>query len=239
MKVLSKDEYKKYFYYEELFYITKYFGDVVSKALKGNFDLKYCDKGRWWYSGWNNHKRMVITLFPSKGITYPIIWGYNYDFIPQLNNQNKLIWHRTEKAFHLDIEDAYYNYVSVPPNIKQTEEDFLNPEQNCKYQYELPMWTNNLEFALKYIDDVVKRNIPFMIDWYQRVQTIEDVIGELYKQIAMPSQYGHWNEYYTKAFLLAKIKCIDEALDIMGQIYHPNEIPSKIIEKLYKTSQLD
>ncbi|MBO8462802.1 MAG: hypothetical protein IAC13_02590 [Firmicutes bacterium] len=77
-----------------------------------------------------------------------------------------------------------------------------------------------------------------MLDWYQRVQTIEDVIGELDKQIAISSQYGHWNEYYTKAFLLAKIKCMDEALETMGQIYR-NEIPPKIMEKLYQTSQLE
>lgn len=241
MKVLSKAEYKKYFYYfydEERFYITKYFKDTVSKVLKENFDLKYYDKGRWWYSDWNCHKRMVITLFASKGITYPMIWGYNYDFIPRLNNQNKFIWHRTQKSFHLDIEDAYYNYVPVIPKRKRTEEHFFNPEQNAKYQYELPIWTNDLEFALKYIEDVVKRNIPFMLDWYQRVQTIEDVIGELDKQIAISSQYGHWNEYYTKAFLLAKIKCMDEALETMGQIYR-NEIPPKIMEKLYQTSQLE
>lgn len=41
MQVLSQDEYKRYFNTEELFYITKYFGDVVTKALEGSFDLKY------------------------------------------------------------------------------------------------------------------------------------------------------------------------------------------------------
>ena len=141
----------------------------MSKVLREHFDLKYCDKGRWWYSDWNSHKRMVITLFASKGITYPIIWGYNYNFIPRLNNQNKLMWYRTEKNFYLHIEDAYYNYMPLFSNIKQTDNTFLNPEKNCKYQYELPMWTNNLEFALNYIDDVVKRNLPLMIDWYQKV----------------------------------------------------------------------
>ena len=65
------------------------------------------------------------------------------------------------------------------------------------------------------------------------------MIGELDKQIAMPSPYGHWNECYTKAFLLAKIRKMDEALDTMYQLYYPNEIPSKIMGKLYKTSQLE
>lgn len=41
MQVLSQDEYKRYFNTEELFYITKYFGDVVTKAFEGSFDLKY------------------------------------------------------------------------------------------------------------------------------------------------------------------------------------------------------
>lgn len=137
---------------------------------------------------------MVITLLAVKGITYPILWGYNYDFIPKLNNKQKLVWHRTEKSFHMDIKDSYYSYVSFPQKAEQAKEDYLNPERDYRY-YELSMWTSNIEFALRYIDDVVKKNIPFMIDWYQCVQTIEDVSDELDKQVAMPSPYNHRNKY--------------------------------------------
>lgn len=138
----------------------------------------------------------------------------------------------------MDIKDSYYSYVSFPQKAEQAKEDYLNPERDYRY-YELPMWTSNIEFGLRYIDDVVKKNIPFMTDWYQCIQTIEDVIDELDKQIAMPSPYNHRNKYYTKAFLLAKIKCIDEAVATMCQIYHPHEIPPEVIEKLYQASQLE
>lgn len=237
MNEYTRKEYVKYFSDGETFFITKYFGEAVSKALSGTFDMKYCEKGRWWYSDWENHQRMVITLYALKGTKYLIIWGYNYDFIPQLTNQDKIIWHRTEKSFHLDIADAFYNHVTFPGDPQTMGyNEFLNAKYDFHNQYEIPAWTNNLEFALQYIDMLVRRNIPFMLDWFDRVKTIEDAIAELNRQIAVPSSYGHFNEYYTKAFLLARLNHMDEAIEAMEKRYAVGYINPKILEKLNQTS---
>lgn len=234
MKELSYDEYHSYFFATDAYTsVRPYFGEVVSRALADDFDLKYYEKERYWYSEWDNHCRKVIYIFATKGTLYPIKWGYNYDFIPQLNNQDKFVYHRTEKAFWADISDFFYNHVHYDPDTMSRMETL-----QIRTKYCLPNDTNNIEIAREYVYDVVKRNIPFMKEWFSRVQTIENVIDELDRQIARPSALGHRNSLYTKAFLLAKLHRMDEAIETM-QLRYDGKTPEKVLKKLYQVNEME
>lgn len=234
MKELSYDEYHSYFFSTDAYIsVRPYFGEVVSIALADDFDLKYFEKGRWWYSEWNNHCRKVINLFAAKGTMYPIVWGYNYDFIPRLNNQDKFVYHRTEKSFATDIEDTFYSHVHYDPNTMSRMETL-----QIRAKYCLPSDTNNLEIAREYVYDVVKRNIPFMKEWFSRVQTIEDVVEELDRQIAQSIAFEHRYSLYTKAFLLAKLHRMDEAIETM-QLRYGGKTPEKVLKKLYQVNEME
>lgn len=106
-------------------------------------------------------------------------------------------------------------------------------------QYTLPIYANNLNAALDYIDVVVKRNIPFMIEWFSRVQTTDDVIAELDRQLGKYNDYRDYSRYWTKAFLLARQKRLDEAVETLENYYVNRTIEQKVLDKLHSTSLLD
>lgn len=230
---LSQDEYNKLFGIGANEVIIKYFDEAMSKALLGTFQLKQAEKGHWWYGEWENHRRMVISLFAAKGLTYTIEWGYNYDFIPKLNRQDKFVWSRTEKSFDHHAWDNYYFHV------KEDMKSMSEQERVQTYnKYTLPTYTSNLESALAYIDGVIKRNIPFMTEWFDRVQTTDDVIAELDRHLGTNDYRDHYR-HWTKAFLLARQNRLDEAIAAMQNNYPNREIAQKVLDKLQKAGLED
>lgn len=231
---LSQDEYNKIFMSADADFIIKYFDDAVSKALSDTFLLKKSEKGHWWYGDWENHCRMVITLFAAKGTHYYINWGYNFDFIPHLNRQGKFIWSRTEKSFAEHISDNFFSHIQYDSKTMLETETL-----HILDQYTLPIYANNLNAALDYIDVVVKRNIPFMLEWFSRVQTTDDVIAELDRQLGKYNDYRDYSRYWTKAFLLARQKRLEEAVETLENYYVNRTIEQKVLDKLHSTSLLD
>lgn len=95
-------------------------------------------------------------------------WGYNYDFIPDINSKNKLTWHRTESSVKIHIADAWYNHIEDEreQDCGYTKEEFYNPRKCTSFQYQIPTYTSDIEFALEYIKNVIDKNIPLISDMY-------------------------------------------------------------------------
>ncbi|MCM1090147.1 MAG: hypothetical protein NC092_03230 [Butyrivibrio sp.] len=214
----------------------------MEKALEGEFDFKYFDRGRWWYSEWEGHQRKVMTVQYWYGL-YEIQWGYNYDFIPSWNQREKFDWHRTEKAFCLHVKDSWRGHVEDNTEsisgLGKNNILYRNPRRCPKYRYELPENATNLNFALEFMEGVVKRNIPFMKEWFGRVKTLEDVLSALDRQIETEgtSSTWYWDAFYVKAFLYAKMREMDAAIAMMQKRFPYGEIPKKVLEKLYQTAE--
>lgn len=226
---LTQEQYDQIFSGIESEYITKYIDDIVSEALSGVFDLKKCPKGRYWYGEWVNHRRMVVNVYSSKGVLYPLRWGYNYDYIPWLNNQDKFVYRRTEKSVGCDVDDSFYEYVHYDSKNMSNIETMHIREKYC-----LPIYAKDIELAKKYMGTIVKRNIPFMLDWYERTKTDEAVLAELDEKIAFYSHapYITRNYYWTKAFILAHYNKLDQAIEAMEKYYDGYTIPEKVLDKL-------
>lgn len=236
MKELSEKEYNEIFHGgNDTVYIRKYYGEILSKVLSEMVDMKYCEKGNWWYGEWENHRRKVVKIFSHKGMLYPIGWGYNYDFIPDVGNGDKITYHRTEKSFAMHVSDYCIHHIDYDSDTMTRNETFWIREQ-----YMLSIFANRLYLneALEYTEHICRKNMPFMQEWFERVQTDDDVLAELDRQIARPAMWGHWGEYYVKAFLLAKQKRLAEAEEMLSLRYdgHPNE---KILAKLRTVSEPD
>lgn len=105
------------------------------------------------------------------------------------------------------------------------------------FKYTLPEYANRLDIALEYLDAVVKKNIPFMLEWFGRVRTTDDVIAELDRQLGT-NDYRDYHRYWTKAFLLAYEKRLDEAVKTMQVNYSNRAIEQKVLDKLQAASLL-
>ncbi len=215
--------------------LTKYFNVGVTNALSEYFDVKCCDKGHYWFTPWEGHCRKAFYLFAQKGALYPFFWGYNFDFIPTRQNSGKLIYHRTEKAVAIHFGDSIYSHTDY-----YSEKLTLNESSEIREKYILfsyifdYMNINNVAAAYKYIEEVTRRNIPFMLDFFERVRTIDDVIAEMDKRIAADNR-NHY--YYDKAFLLAYQKRMDEAIASLKMIYE--DIPEDLMARLEKVYAME
>jgi len=121
--ILTKDEYSSLFCTGD-FIKSECYIDYITERLAEEFCLKYNEKKKCWYSEWNNNQRFVVELKSTKGINKILRWGYNYDYIPTLNNQNKLVWHRTDNSIKIHVEDGYYYHRETP---REQEIDGLCP----------------------------------------------------------------------------------------------------------------
>ena len=112
-------------------------------------------------------------------------WGYNYDFIPDINSKNKLTWNRTESSVKIHIADAWYNHIEDEreQDCGYTKEEFYNPRKCTSFQYQIPTYTSDIEFALEYIKNVIDKNIPLIREWINNVQTVDDAITVLNQRI--------------------------------------------------------
>lgn len=205
--------------------LVQYYDEIVDKILKENFELNKCPNKHIWYGEWKNHRRIVIKLY--QFYSHEIRFGYNYDFIPRLTNQNKFVYHRTDKSVDLDVMDQYLNHITYDCE-KLNQMETLNIRRN----YTLPEFgtIEELDFTKTYIENVVKNNIEFMQCFYKNISTDEDTINFLTHTIEKGNRFEKYWYIWTKAFLYAKLQDINMAIKTMGEYYE--NIPENVTEKL-------
>ena len=100
------------------------------------------------------------------------------------------------------------------------------------------------EWAKEHIGEVVRRNVPFMQDWFGRIKTIDDIIAQETKsinecntEISFP-----YCAYWVRGFLYAKQHRMDEAIADIQRIYErygaDKQIPQNVLKKLYEVDKL-
>lgn len=233
-ETLSQEEYIKFFLNGEKHIKTEYYNDYLSQRLSDEFGMKYNEKQKCWYSNWNNNQRLVVELHSPKGNHKIIRWGYNFSFIPDINRQKKLIWYRTDSSIKIHIDDAWYNHIEYNRDQESgySSREFYNPEQCPGFQYEIPEYTSDIDYALEYIKSVIDKNIPLMRMWVEKVKTVDDAI-EVMNQRVLGNDILHIPRmHYIRAFLYAKNKNILDSMSALKQYYEEREIPQIIIDKL-------
>ena len=165
-KVSDAEYAKKIRYGEPGESLVKYYDDIAGAVLAEYFDVNKCPNKHIWYGEWIDHRRIVIELHLF--YSYEVRFGYNYDFIPILNKQNKFVYHRTDKSVALDVMDLYFNHISYKPEHMTLLESF-----NVRRKYELPKFggVQELEFTKRYMEDVIRTNITFMKEFYENYKS--------------------------------------------------------------------
>lgn len=232
--VLSQEEYKSKFFYGEEYIKREYYSEYLTQRLEEEFGMNYNEKAKRWCSEWNNNQRFVVELYRRKGTHIFLNWGYNYDFIPDINSKNKLVWHRTRSSVKIHLTDSWYNHIAYTSDKESgfSEQEFYNPIQCPVYQYEIPTYTSDMDFALEYIKSVIDKNIPFMREWENNVKTVGDAINIFNQRIIDASSLCIPYMCHIRAFLYAKNKDIDKAIQSMKQGYGTSEIPQIILDEL-------
>lgn len=222
--------------------LVKYFNDGVTKALSEYFDVKCCEKGHDWLTPWEGHQRKAFDLYAPKGYLYIIRWGYNYDFIPTRKNGEKFIYHRTEKAVALHISDSFYFHVDYDPDKMSHSETLAIREKYCLSSYNFEyMNITDAASAYEYVQEITRRNIPFMLEFFDRIRTIDDAVAEIDRQLEYLAGGPNGRLHYNKAFLLAYRQEMDKAINSLKNLYE-NGIPECLmarLEKTYEAGRLD
>lgn len=234
-EILSQEEYKDKFLHGDEYIKRELYDEYISRRLSEEFGLKYNEKIKKWHSEWSANRRFVVELCYPRGNHIYLRWGYNYDFIPDINSKNKLTWHRTESSVKIHIADAWYNHIEDEreQDCGYTKEEFYNPRKCTSFQYQIPTYTSDIEFALEYIKNVIDKNIPLIREWINNVQTVDDAITVLNQRIVtLPHIYYVPYMCHIRAFLYAKNNDIDNAIESIKQGYENSEIPQVIIDKL-------
>ncbi len=226
---------------------------IICDVLREDFDVKCCEKGHYWFTNWEDHCRKVIHLYPLKSPSYPLYWGYNYDFIPwencflgvnykPRNVTGKLVYHRTEKSVMIDFTGypfPYMGYNFWSPSLHTPQEHLA-----FRDKYFVDVYGNDSPENIEKIKAVVRRNIPFMLDWFERTKTLDDIIAALTEDIIeSENEYCFpYASYWVRGFLKARQHDIEGALSDMAYVYKrfdpPAEIPEKIIKKIYIIDKL-
>ncbi|MCM1524970.1 MAG: hypothetical protein NC120_10985 [Ruminococcus sp.] len=210
---LTNEEWWKYFSEGIIFSALPFMIEAVGKMASELYDMKYCDKGRWWYGEWEGDRRKIITVDCPKGIMRNICWGWNYNYIPHPTGKGTFKYARTEKAFSLDAVDSYMKHTEYPDLYYDNDNRYME-RIILSRKYALPSWTNNAEIARDHMETVCRRNIPFIKEYFERTKTdcgvIEDIDRFSYAY-SDPFHYLLWGQNYAKAFILAKNGGIEEA----------------------------
>lgn len=233
-EILSQEEFKIFFLNGDEYIKTEYYINYISQRLLDEFEMKYNEKKSCWSSGWSDNQRFVVELYSPKGNHKIMRWGYNYSFIPDINRQKKLVWYRTDSSIKIHIDDAWYNHIEHNRDQEwgYSEREFYNPVQCPDFQYEIPVYTSDMDFALDYIKSVIDKNILLMRKWVEKVKTIDDAI-EVMNQRVLGNDILHIPRmHYIRAFLYAKNKNILDSMFALKQYYEEREIPQIIIDKL-------
>lgn len=226
---------------------------IICDVLKESFNVKSSGKGHFWFTPWEDRCRKVIELYPLKGSLYPLYWGYNFDFIPwercllgiypkPLKGSGNLVYHRTEKSVHIDYTGqpfSYINYNFYSPSLHSYEEHF---EIRNKY-FVKALGTGSKE-ETEQIKAAVKRNVPFMLDWFDKIRSLDDIINRLNETIedAENKQCFPIGDYWLRGFLNAKQHNIEGAVSDVRHVYRnfdtPTEIPEIVVKKIYEVDRL-
>ena len=91
-EILSQEEYKDKFLHGDEYIKRELYDEYISRRLSEEFGLKYNEKIKKWHSEWSANRRFVVELCYPRGNHIYLRWGYNYDFIPDINSKNKLTW---------------------------------------------------------------------------------------------------------------------------------------------------
>ncbi len=183
---------------------------------------------------------------------WPIYWGYNFDFIPWEKNlfkcSGKLGYFRTEKAVHIDFGGSPFPYIGLADfytsDRRNWDSDRFREYLAARDKYFVPIYGADAEWAREHIGEVVRRNIPFMQDWFGRIKTIDDIIAQETKsinecntEISFP-----YSSYWVRGFLYAKQHRMDEAIADIQRIYErygaDKQIPQNVLKKLYEVDKL-
>ncbi|MCM1023560.1 MAG: hypothetical protein NC395_05830 [Prevotella sp.] len=220
--------------------LTPYFRDGVTKILSEHFDVKCCEKGYCWFTPWEGHQRKAFCLHSGGGIRYTLNWGYNYDFIPERKNSGKFVYHRTEKAVAVNVADNFFNHVDYDPKRMSHNETFKIREKYCLSLYNFEYFNiKDVNSAYEYVQEKTRLNIPFMLDFFGRVRTVDDAVEYLDREIAkFDTLFGTINMRYTKAFLHAYLKQPGKAEEALGKIYE-NGVPNDIAERIKKVCETE
>lgn len=233
-KILSQEEYKNLFLNGGEFIKREYYNDYISQRLLDEFGMKYNEKKKFWCSDWSNDQRFVVELYSPKGTHKIMRWGYNYSFIPDINRQKKLVWYRTDSAVKIHIDDAWYNHIERNRDQEwgYSLREFYNPEQCLDFQYEIPEYTSDIDYAVDYIKSVVDKNIPLMREWEEKVKTVDDAIVVMNQRVLGDDILHIPQMHYVRAFLYAKNKNIVKSMSALKNYYEEREMPQVIIERL-------
>ena len=227
--------------------------NIICNVLKEHFDVKCFDKGHYWFTPWENHCRKVFNLYPLKGSLYPLYWGYNFDFIPwencflgvnpkPWNIPGRLIYHRTEKSVKIDCGGSPFPYIGY--NFGSPSKH--SPEEHLAFRkkYFVKAYGIDSPENIEQVKAVVRRNIPFMLDWFDRIKTPEDMITKFTKDIN-ESENEHcfpFSSYWIRGFLKAKQHDLNGAMYDIAYVYKrfdpPADIPEKVIKKIYEIDKL-
>lgn len=233
-EILSQEEYKSKFLHGEEYVKREFYDEYISQRLLEEFGMKYNEKTKKWYSEWSDNRRFLVELYHPKGNHVYLRWGYNYDFVFDINHKNKLTWHRTESSMKIHIDDAWYNHME---HVREQEwgyskEEFYNPKKCAVFQYEIPTYTSDMEFALKYIRSVIDKNIPLMREWLNNVKTVDDAINILNQRIMVSHNVHTPSMCHIRAFLYAKNGDMENAIRSVEQGYAEGEGQQIIIDRL-------
>lgn len=177
----------KYFRPDGEYCTRDYLDSMLSPLIQKQFDMKY--NGTYtWYGPWNQHMRKVITVFLLKGDRGILEWGYNFDFLPELTS-GQIKYFRTEKRVKTQLRDFPKPFI-----------DFGNWDD-----YVIPMHSNNLHQLENRITKVWNLSSLQILDWFERVASIDAALAELEYQISYQNYYTFLapEQAYMKAFLTA------------------------------------
>ena len=208
-EILSQEEYKDKFLHGDEYIKRELYDEYISRRLSEEFGLKYNEKIKKWHSEWSANRRFVVELCYPRG---------NHIYL---------------NIVSID-EHAWYNYIEDEreQDCGYTKEEFYNPRKCTSFQYQIPTYTSDIEFALEYIKNVIDKNIPLIREWINNVQTVDDAITVLNQRIVtLPHIYVPYM-CHIRAFLYAKNNDIDNAIESIKQGYENSEIPQVIIDKL-------
>ena len=215
---------------------VQYMVEAVSEMASELYNMKYFERGRWWYGEWEGDRRKVITIDDPKGHLRNICWGWNYNYIPHSTSKGTFKYARTEKAFSIDAVDSYKTHTEYPALCYDNDNRY-NERIRLSEHYALPRWTRSdvsPEDIRACLKTICRRNIPFIKEYFERTKTDREVIEDIDRfsyAYSDPFHYLLWGQNYIKAFILARNGDIEKAERILSgrQLSGGNE---KVLAKL-------
>lgn len=236
MEEFDMNRYSEYFCHFDIPISTlPYMTEAVTNMLSDVYDMKYYDKGRWWYGEWEGDRRKVVTLSSPKGNRH-INWGWNYNYIPHIKLAGSLAYARTDKSFYADLSDEYLFHMNYHPD-KITADEVAYMTRH----YTMPVYTGDIEAARALMKHVCEMNMPFIKDYFD--STPDDLSAleeEKRRRTEKPWMFKfHLDGIWTRAFILARHGYLEEAKHIISyEYYSDGYCPENVMKKLCSTAEM-